>query len=154
MKKEDAIKEIENAIKAHEEQLKTSRLMAYGMQVDRNAAALYEKKCDFGKWLYENMEWLKRFFGAKTIEEIEKLHALWHEENRKIYNIYTHKDKKSGKWLGKIFGKSGFEPGDLDRAKAYYAELKNITESLLKRMNLLLVRARSRPENDYEMIGE
>ncbi len=152
MEKNEALKEIENAIEAHEEQLKTSRLMAYGMQVEKDAAALYERKCPFGRWLYRNMEWLKRFFGATTIEEIEKLHTLWHTENRKIYEIYTR--KKGGGIFGKLLGRSGgFEEGDLDRAKAYYAELKNITEELQKRMKLLLIRARSRPESDYEKIG-
>ncbi len=152
MEKNEALKEMENAIEAHEEQLKTSRLMAYGMQVDEESAALDERKCSFGRWLYRNMEWLKRFFGATTIEEIEKLHALWHSENRKIYEIYTR--KKGGGLFGKLLGKSKrFEEGDLDRAKAYYAELKNITEELRKRMKLLLIRARSRPESDYEKIG-
>lgn len=152
MEKNEALKEMENAIEAHEEQLKTSRLMAYGMSVDEEAAALDEKKCLFGRWLYRNKSWLKRFFGASTIEEIEKLHVLWHSENRKIYEIYTH--KKGGGFFGKLLGKKRFEEGDLDRAKAYYAELKNITEELLKRMKLLQIRARSRPESDYRQIGE
>ncbi|WP_201352131.1 CZB domain-containing protein [Hydrogenimonas urashimensis] len=151
MKKDEALKEIEKAITSHEEQLKTSRLMAYGMQVDKEGAALNERRCAFGRWLYDNMAWLKRFFGTATIEEIEKIHTLWHNENRKIYEIYSR--KKEGRGLfGKLLGKKRFEEGDLDRAKAYYEELKKLTEELVKRMKLLLVRAKSRPEDDYEKI--
>ncbi|BDY13120.1 hypothetical protein [Hydrogenimonas cancrithermarum] len=152
MKKEDAVKHIEAAITAHERQLKTSRFMAYGMKVDEKDAALHEKVCSFGAWLYENIEWLKRFFGASTIEEIEKLHSLWHNENRKIYDLYLKKNTKG--LLGKLFGPSGIEKGDIDRAKAYYADLKSVSDALLKRMKVLLVRAKSRPESDYEKIEE
>ncbi|WP_456382057.1 hypothetical protein [Hydrogenimonas sp.] len=151
MKKEEVIQEIKRAIEAHDAQLKTSRLIAYGMQVKEEEAALYERRCAFGTWLYGNMKWLKQFFGPSMIEDIEKLHSRWHNENRKIYEIYAHKQSGSG-LFSKLFGRTGFKEGDLDRAKAYYTDLKRITEELKKRMNILLIRAQSRPSVDYEKI--
>jgi hypothetical protein len=151
MKKEEVVQQIQSAIKAHETQLQISRFMAYGMEIkDGSEAALDGHACQFGQWFYKNMRWLERFFGDTTIQEIEKLHALWHNENQKIYDLYYKKNKKG--LLGKLFGSSGIEDGDLDRAKAYYADLKKISDELIKRMKTLLVRAQSRSESDYEKI--
>ena len=148
MEKERVIQAIESAIRSHEDRLKASRLMVFGMQFDEEEGGGSETSCEFGSWLYGHYEWLSGFFGARQISEIEKLHKLWHEENRKIHAIYASKKGKG--FLGKLLGSGKVTEGDMDKAKAYYAELKIISEQLLHRMQVLLTRAKSFPASDYE----
>jgi hypothetical protein len=151
MEKKRVIQAIESAIESHRRQLKTSRLMAYGMKLNAEDAALQENQCLFGGWLYDNEKWLKRLFGIPAIDEIEKLHTMWHNENRKIYALYD-KGRKRG-ILGRVFSSGSITEADMDRAKAYYADMQKISADLEKRMKLLLKRATSMPQSEYETIG-
>jgi len=128
--KEKTIEAIVSARKAHENQMKKIVALLNGKTVS-NPTAVLKTECDFGKWLYADNSNLKELLGSLFYTKLEHLHARWHIEYSRLFEIFFKNEKKSG-FFSKMFGSDKVEDMELDKAKVYYSELKATTDELLK----------------------
>lgn len=120
---------IQKARAAHESQMVKIDALVNGRDVD-NPTAVAKTKCEFGKWLYDENNKVQKILGAQFYETIEKVHARWHMEYTRIFEIFFQ-DKKKG-FFSKIIGSDKVSDMELDKAKLYYSELLKTTDELLK----------------------
>jgi hypothetical protein len=139
--KENYISNIEKARDTHLTQMAKLDLIVSGSSI-KDPIPLEKTQCPFGQWLYGEKN-LKEILGAQMYEKIEKTHELWHTQYAKIYDIFF-KEQNSG-FLSKIFKHKPTQM-ELDKAKAYYGDLKEITDELLSL--LLSCERRIRALND------
>lgn len=130
MDKAGTIEAIENARKAHEKQMKKIVALLNGKEVE-NPTAVLKTECDFGKWLYGDESNLKEILGALFYTNIETLHAKWHIEYSRLFEIFFKNEKKKG-FFSKMFGSDKIDDMELDKAKLYYSELEGTTKELLQ----------------------
>jgi len=129
MNKEKTIEAIVNARKAHENQMKKIESLLKGKEVD-NPTAVLKTECAFGKWLYDENSHLKEILGSIFYNNLESLHARWHIEYLRVFEIFF-KPKKKG-FFSKAFGSNKIDEMEFDKAKLYYSELETTTSELLK----------------------
>lgn len=129
MDKEKTIEAIVNAKKAHENQMKKIVGLLNNKEVE-NPTAVSKTECDFGKWLYEDNNRLREILGTLFYTNLETLHAKWHMEYSRLFEIFF-KSKKKG-FFSKTFGSKKVDGMELDKAKVYYSELEATTGELLK----------------------
>lgn len=129
MDKIQTIEAIVNAKKAHEIQMKKIEALLNGKEVE-NPTAVLKTECDFGKWLYAENN-LKSILGSQFYNNLENLHARWHIEYSRLFEIFFKGKKKSG-LLSKMFGSGKVGGMELDKAHLYYSELEATTKELLK----------------------
>ena len=130
MDKEKTIEAVVNARKAHESQMKKIVALLKGKEVN-NPTAVLKTECDFGKWLYADDSNLKELLGSLFYTNLENLHARWHIEYSRLFEIFFKNKKKTG-FFSKMFGSDKVGDMELDRAKVYYSELEATTNELLK----------------------
>ncbi len=130
MDKAATIEAIENARKAHENQMKKIQALLNGKEVD-NPTSVLKTECDFGKWLYDDNNHLKEILGSLFYNSLETLHAKWHIEYSRVFDIFFKNGKKSG-FFSKIFGSNKIDEMELDKAKLYHFELEATTKELLQ----------------------
>ena len=130
MTREQTVESIQKAKKYHELQMQKIEALVYGKDIT-DPTAVSKRECNFGKWLYEDESHLKAVLGAQFYEKIEMLHGKWHEQYYKIYEIFFTKPAKKG-LIAKVFNQNKVSPLDMDKAKLYYAELKENTENLFQ----------------------
>jgi len=128
--KEKTIRTIVAARKAHEEQMKKILALLNGKEV-KNPTAVLKTECYFGQWLYSEDTQLKKLIGALFYNNLESLHAKWHTEYSRLFDIFF-KNKKSSGLFSKLFGSDKVDEMEIDRAKLYYSELEATTKELLK----------------------
>ncbi len=148
MEKKDAVKSIEEAMKSLDAQLKYIGYLTAGVDLKEEVLASYVSECGFDIWLESNRKWILKLFGKATVDELTRLHAIRLDENRKICDIILPTTRKSGV-LGRLFGRKKLSEADRDKAKAYYDDLKKTNGKLIRKMEILLIRAKSRPAEDY-----
>jgi len=129
MTKENTIESIKKAREAHILQMDKIAAIINGENID-NPTAVSKKDCDFGHWIYDDSNHVKRLIGSQFYEKLDRQHEQWHFEYFKIYEIFVTGNKKG--LLSKLLGRSGIDTLELDKAKLYYSELKATTEELLK----------------------
>ena len=129
MDKERTIEAICSARKAHENQMKKIQTLLNGKKVE-NPTSVLKTECDFGKWLYDENNQLKKLLGSLFYSNLESLHARWHLEYTRVFDIFF-KGKKGG-LLSKMFKSAKVTDMELDKAKLYYSELEATTAELLK----------------------
>ena len=129
MDKEQTLEAIQKARAAHESQMAKIEALIEGKEVD-NPTAVAKTKCEFGKWLYDDNNKVQKILGAQFYQTIEVVHARWHMEYVRIFDIFF-KDKKKG-FFAKITGSTKANDMQRDKAKLYYSELLQTTEDLLK----------------------
>ena len=129
MDKEKTIEAICNARKAHEIQMKKIQALLSGKEVE-NPTSVVKTECDFGKWLYDENNHLKELLGSLFYSNLETIHARWHIEYARVFDLYF-KGKKGG-LLSKMFKSGKVTDMELDKAKLYYSELEATTNELLK----------------------
>lgn len=133
MDKEATIESIQKARQVHGEQMSKIAALISGQSI-QDPTALSQRECLFGQWFYGNEEHLKRILGMQFFTKLEENHSQWHKQYHKIYTIFfSAKSKKQG-FFSKIVGANKVSPLELDKAKLYYAELKDNTEELVKIM--------------------
>lgn len=125
MDKAHTLEAIQKARVAHEAQMTKIEALINGKEV-HNPTEVERTKCDFGKWLYNEDNRVKKILGAQFYETIDSLHAQWHMEYSRIFNL-IFKEKKTS-----FFGAKKTEQMDIDKIKLYYSELIKTTEALLK----------------------
>ena len=129
MDKEKTIEAICNARKAHENQMKKIQALLNGKEVE-NPTSVVKTECDFGKWLYDENNHLKEVLGELFYTNLETLHARWHLEYARVFEIFFKRKKKG--FFSKAFGSDKVDGMELDKAKLYYSELEATTNELLK----------------------
>ncbi|NOR58905.1 MAG: hypothetical protein GQ474_10325 [Sulfurimonas sp.] len=129
MDKAKTLESIQNARRAHEAQMAKIKAAIDGDKVD-NPTAVAKTKCAFGKWLYDDENHLRDILGSFFYDNMEVLHAKWHSEYFRLFEIFFKEEKKG--FFSKILGSSKVSEMEIDRAKLYYSELEETTKELLK----------------------
>nr|WP_321267673.1 CZB domain-containing protein [uncultured Sulfurimonas sp.] len=129
MNKEKTLESIQNARKAHEAQMSKIKAAMDGEKVN-NPTAVSKTKCDFGQWLYDDENHLRDILGSLFYNNMEVLHARWHSEYFRIFEILFKENKKG--LFSKILGSSKISEMEIDKVRLYYSELELTTKELLK----------------------
>ncbi len=133
---------VQNIQKARESQLSQLhyvQLLIKGIKLEEDQINKSQYDCVFGQWLFGEGEKLKAHVDATLIDEVETLHAIWHEEYLKIYQIFFA--KKAG-FLTKFLGKEiEISAMDSDRAKIYLKDLEDTTKQLVKKLDVIMRKA-------------
>ncbi len=130
MDKNISLQAIQNARKIHEEQMTKIEDAIAGNFVEDPTKPI-KTECTFGMWLYDENLHVKEILGAQFFNTIETNHTKWHNEYLEVFNILFKNQKKQG-FLSKMMKTKAIDPMELDRAKAYYADLKITSAELLK----------------------
>ncbi len=147
MNKEQTLEAIHKARLAHEAQMVKIKSVINGEEVS-NPTAVVKTECAFGKWLYDEDNKVKKILGSQFYENIETLHARWHQEYINIFKI-CFKDKKQG-FFSKILGKSAINDMELDKAKLYHSELVKTTSELLQALDVSKRRIQALSNSKFE----
>ena len=134
MDKNATLESIHKARAAHESQMQKIDALLNGEKVN-NPTAVLKTECSFGKWLYAKDSNLKRVLGALFYSNIEIIHAKWHSEYSRLFNIFFKNQEKKG-FFSKLLGNSKVDGMDIDKAELYYSELKSTTKELLKVLDI------------------
>ncbi|MDA3908037.1 MAG: CZB domain-containing protein [Sulfurimonas sp.] len=146
MDKTKTLESIQNARRAHEAQMSKIKATIDGDKVN-NPTAVAKTKCAFGKWLYDDENHLRDILGSLFYDKIEVLHAKWHNEYFKLFEIFFKEQKKG--FFTKIFGSAKITEMEVDRAKLYYSELEVTTQELLKALGSSERRISALPESKF-----
>jgi len=130
MNKEKTLQSILNAKKAHESQMQKINTALDGGDVN-NPTALSKTECDFGNWLYDEDNNLRKVLGSLFYDKLELLHAKWHQEYINVFEILFKKEKKKG-FFSKFTKTAKISEMDMDKVKLYHLELKTTTKELLQ----------------------
>jgi hypothetical protein len=134
--KNSIVENIQKAKESHLSQLHYIQLLVKGITLDEKKIYKNQYECIFGQWLFGEGEKLKEKVENSGIEEIERLHASWHDEYLKIFQIYF--TKKAG-FFAKFLGNSAeISPMQTDKAKLYLSELEQTTAQLIKKLDSLM----------------
>jgi len=128
MNKKKSVEAILKVREHHVDQMVNIKKLVNGRDVDV-LIPVAKTECKFGKWIYEPKNRVKDILGLMFYDKIVALHGKWHEEYIKIYTVFQKKEKKS--FLSKITGSNKIKMMDIDKAKAYYADLEITSENLL-----------------------
>ncbi len=129
MDKTQTLQAIENARNAHIAQMDKLTAAINGEKVD-DPTSVSQRKCAFGKWLYADESDLKFVLGSLFYNNLESMHAKWHNEYSKLFDIFF-KDQKKG-FFSKLIGSSKISDMEIDKARLYFSELEITTSELLK----------------------
>lgn len=129
MIKSHALESIEQARLAHINEMHHIELLLKGKKNDK-LTSLSKVQCNFGKWLYDDNQHVKKLLGLQFYGELDATHEMWHVEYARIYNIFFNKEKEKG-LISKLFSSSKIDSLELDKAKLYYEELNETTQKLL-----------------------
>lgn len=146
MDKAKTLESIQNARKSHEAQMSKIKAAIDGDKVD-NPTVVAKTKCAFGQWLYDDENHLRDILGSLFYDKMEVLHAKWHSEYFRIFEIFFKDEKKS--FLSKIFKTKKVSELELDKAKLYYTELEVTTQELLKALGSSERRIYALPESKF-----
>ncbi|SFV60599.1 Methyl-accepting chemotaxis protein [hydrothermal vent metagenome] len=142
-KKEECLKEIEEVKASHLQLMESIDLAISGIDTDY-FEPLDKHECKFGKWFYNN-ELAKVILGLQAYERLEQIHAQWHQIYAKIFHLLF--PKKNG--ILKKLLKSKPQPQDIDRAKAYYDDLKELTNNLIHDLEIAKKRAQALNDSKF-----
>lgn len=141
-KKEQFLEQIKSVKAAHKKLMESIHLTLNGITTDYyKPVSKYE--CKFGKWLYDG-DLQKIILGPQIYERLENTHALWHQTYAKIYNLLFPEKKGIGKFFG---GKPKSQ--DLDKAKAYYDDLQQLTDKLMRELEVAQKRVQALSESKF-----
>jgi len=134
MNKTATLDSIQKARAAHETQMQKIAALLNGEKVD-NPTAVIKTECAFGKWLYAEDSNLQKVLGALFYSNIETIHARWHSEYIRLFNIFFANTKKKS-FFSKLLGTPKVDGMDIDKAELYYSELQITTKELLKVLDI------------------
>jgi hypothetical protein len=146
MSKEEMLEKVSSARKTHSANMQKALLLAKGIPLKGDQVPVSYKECAFGKWLYGDEERIRSVLGRGDFDEIERMHQIWHEEYMKIFNLYFGEGKKG--FLGKLIGtKPKLTEKDKERANAYSVDLKEVTWTLVKKLEGVEKRIKNMPSD-------
>jgi len=132
MNKEETLNAIERAREAHMEQMGKIEFLIEGKDVD-NLTPVSKVKCQFGQWLYGDIEKMKHLLGVQFYENLDTAHEAWHIQYAKIYAIFVSEEGKG--FFSKIFGTHKVNTLEEEKAKVYYKDLEQVTKNLLRALD-------------------
>ena len=141
-RKEQCIEQIES-VKASHLKLMDSIDLALGGVDTHYYEPLSKYECTFGKWFYSS-DLAKIILGPQIYDRLEQTHAQWHQIYAKVYNLLFPKKGV----IGKLF-QSKPKPQDIDRARAYYDDLKELTNHLVHDLEVAQKRAQALSESKF-----
>jgi len=142
-KKNDYLTYIENTKKELEKNLLQIELVFDGAN-DTNLHQHTKNECYFGRWFYQN-ENVKNYVGFQQYEKLDMLHTQWHIQYSKIYQIFAQEKKG---FFSKILQK---KPStlEIDKAKAYFDDLKLLTQEIIKLLEVAKRRINALSESKF-----
>lgn len=151
MDKELVLLSVEKAKKSHLAQVDKIDYLVRGITLKTIPTPLEKRDCLFGEWLYANEKLLRTLIQNELFEEIERLHGYWHEEYFRIHQIFYPPQQGL---LSKIIGKNHKASDQArDRAKAYFSDMSDLTQKLIKKIDLLEKRLRAMPSSKFEQLN-
>lgn len=147
MEKTTLLESIKKIKQSHLTQVQKIEYLVNNIPFDAEPTAVSYKACFFGQWFYSNEAYLRSILFNQQMDEVERLHILWHEEYLKIYQLFY--PEKKGLLSKLISKKPKTSLQDLDRAKAYFADLKEVTDALIKKIDLIEKRINSMPMQKF-----
>jgi len=140
MKKEDVIGHLRAAKAAHVKWVQKAKLLINGVDVQEDAIPIDSTECKFGKWFYSDAQILNALTNnpLESMQKIESLHSLLHDNYLSIFKIYFSEDKKKG-FFSKFFGlkRKELRQIEVQLAHEHYAKLEEISKELLEEINRL-----------------
>lgn len=127
MDKATTLENLARAKKNHEAQMAKIEKLLDGGAVEK-PTPVTRTQCAFGVWFYAEENNLEEIVGEMFYKELEEAHAQWHLEYIKVYNIFF-KEKKG--FFSGLLGGHKVDPLEVDKAKMYYHELKDYTNTML-----------------------
>lgn len=147
MNKVKTLQLMKNARKAHKSQMAKIKIAIDGYKVE-NPTAVEKTKCSFGQWLYKDDNNLEHMLGSLFYEKLENIHAQWHTEYFRIFNIFFKEEKKN--LFSKLIGNSKMSEMQNDKAELYYSELEVTTKKLLEALAISEKRIIALPESKFD----
>ena len=136
MKKDEILRQIHNARKAHISWVQRAKALVAGVPLSEDQIPMNATECLFGKWFYDEGIRLKKLPGFEIIDDIERQHIDLHEEYLKIFQIFFgQKPSLLGKLLP--FFKKKVTPEERQHAKIILADLEKTSNELLDILSLL-----------------
>lgn len=150
MDKQSALESIEKATESHIYQMDKIRTLITGKDIE-NPTAVSQTQCAFGQWLYGDENHVKEILGVQFYDNLETLHSSWHIQYFKIYNIFFKKEEVHKGLFSKLLGSTNkVSEMEIDKAKLYYAELKEVTDKLLKALGASKRRIMALSDSKFE----
>ena len=143
-KKEDCLKYIEQVITSLEKDMLKIELLVNGSTIE-HPISTDKRATFFGEWFYQN-EILQKNLGSILYDKLYNLHSSWHIQYKKIYDIYFGDNKSLFK---KFFNKKPSSM-DIDKALAYFDDLKSINSELLHTLEVSQRRLSALSETKFE----
>ena len=141
-RKEQCIEQLESVKSSHLKLMESIDFVISGVDT-HYYEPLSKYECTFGKWFY-NSDLAKIILGPQIYERLEHIHAQWHQIYAKIYNLLF---PKKG-FLGKLLQPKP-TPQDIDKAKAYYDDMKQLTNELVHELEIAQKRAQALSESKF-----
>lgn len=128
--KEELVKELKDFNTHHDSRLRVVDNAVRGL-VPLEEACVKLFDCPIHKWMDQRAPLLNKIYGTENVKALYARHEEWHETSDKICEILSLKGDRKVGLLGKVFGKKqDMREGEMDIAKSYVAELKEITEQI------------------------
>lgn len=147
MNKETTLNALQDAKKAHVEQMEKIETLLEGKKI-KNPTPLGKTECQFGKIFYGNRDYFYSLLGAQFYEKLDLLHEQWHKEYAKINGLFFQ--EKSEGFFSKLLGSSKIDPLYYDKAKLYFVELNAITQELLKLLDTSMRRVEALSDTKFK----
>ena len=136
LNKQEVLEHLRNAKKAHLKWVQRAEALIEGQPVQKEQLPVDCHECAFGEWFYSEGQRLDIIPNMGCLKEIELLHEDLHAAYMKIFEIYFAETPTS--FFAKLLGKKKkISEQDLVIAKHYYAQLKEISEKLIKEIERL-----------------
>jgi len=133
MNKQETLSAIEDARDAHVKQMQKIESLLEGKELE-DPTPVAKTKCEFGQWLYGDVQHVKKVLGVQFYENLDVLHEAWHIEYSKIYDIFFAQSKKG--FFNNFFANKKPEILQIEKAKLYYKELQKTTQDLLRALEV------------------
>jgi hypothetical protein len=151
MEKENTIKQLRDAKRAHIKWVQRAKALIEGLPVEKEQVPVDCTECMFGQWFYGEGQGLNSMPGMDCTKEIEALHYELHDIYMMIFKIYFTDMNRS--FLSKLFGTSKkITDHEKDVARDHYKRLKDVSERLLLIIEKLERRLSALPESAFPAI--
>ena len=136
MEKDNVLKSIRAARRAHTQWVDKAKSLVNGLPVKKDQIPLEVTECSFGEWFYSDGQILLSFFTQEAIEKLDAKHKELHDIYMKIFKIYFPKMK--GSFFTNLFkSKPKITAQDENIALAYLRNLEDVSTELIAYLNLI-----------------
>jgi len=149
MKKEEVLKKIRAARRAHVIWVDRARSLVNGFPVHKDQIPIEVTSCDFGKWFYCDGQILLVIFSEVAIKRLEDKHRELHDAYMKIFKIYF--DTSNQSLLAKLL-KRRKRISDRERHMAMedLQKLEVISDELVSYLNIIEKKMNQIDEKTFE----